>query len=221
MAAMIPSRVTRSTNRLTWRAAFGATSVLALSFGALAVAVPEASAAAQKGTIPQYGVTFTLPSGWYEVSLSASNIGTMLGAARKVNASLHKTLTKDAVADAKKGEVFFGIGTKRDAGGSFPNVNVIVETGTATLSQLVTAASDGLKSIGAKSLSSKARQYGFGPAAVATYSVADSQVTTGKIYGTQIYAAHGSNVFITTFTSAQKSVESKAAAAMMSSWSFG
>jgi hypothetical protein len=210
--------------RPRWRIhTLGTLVVAALWLATLSAATPSAGASAsrQRVTEAQYNFSFLLPSGWNQVSLQSANLGALLGA-RKVNPTLQRSLASEAQRDAAKGVLVFALSSTRDRGGSFPNLNIvaIAQTGASTTNQLEAEIQLGLQQGGAKSVATKVVHYSFGTALLGSYYETDRSSSTGKVYGSQVYVAHGSNIFIVTFTSADKSIVTKAEATAIETWHF-
>jgi hypothetical protein len=191
---------------------------------ALLSTVPAAAATAasrQRVSNSQYRFTFSLPPGWNQVSLKKANLGTMLGPHRQLTPSFSQSLHSEAASDASKGVLIFASSSSRDAGGSFPSVSVTAAHGVvASTGQLESGIKEGLAQGGAKSVTAKAVHYPFGTAVVSTYEEPDISAATGKLFGIQVYIEHASTVFIVTITAADKSLRTKSAGALLSTWRF-
>jgi hypothetical protein len=187
----------------------------------LATTVPAAAAGGPRVTNSQYGFTFVLPAGWHQVSLDPSSMGDLLGPHAKVSSSLHQALASEAAAQKTKGVIAFALASRLDQGGSFPNLNVSLQKGiTPTTRQLEAGLKVGLAQAGATSISAKVVRYRYGAAVVGTYAQSDAQSSTGRIYGVQIYIAHGSRLLIMTLTSANQGAVDQAGTTVSSTLHF-
>jgi hypothetical protein len=161
----------------------------------------------------KYGISFTLPNEWNQVSLDGNDVGALLGKASQLDPSLKSTIAAEATSSAEKGLKFFAVSP-----GAVANVNIGVFNGAAPLAQLDVQAKLAIASFGGKDLHAKEIRFPFGSAVAGTYIF---QLTSGtSVYGTQVYASHGGRTYVTTFSSEERSLETAAASSMMSSWRF-
>jgi hypothetical protein len=203
----------RRTRRGRTRALVVAGSCVTASLLAVSTA-PAGAAAGSRTDDVKDGMSFILPTGWAQVSLDSSDIGALIGTASKASADLKSALSAQAKSFAEKGIKFFAVSP-----GATANVNVGIYDATAPLSELDVQTKLGLTSIGATNLHTKEAHFRFGWSIEATYMVVITSAST-PVYGTQFYASHGGRTFITTFSSQVKSLESRAASAMMPTWRF-
>jgi hypothetical protein len=179
-----------------------------------ALTTTAAASMRPRTNVTKYGISFVLPKGWTQVSLSPGDIGGMLGKASSESASMKSFLTSQALAAAKQGLKFFAI-----APGGNANVNTGIYAGTSSLDGLDVSAKLGVTSIGAKNVHTKRVHFGFGHAIEATYLL-PLNGSSAPVHGTQFYVSHNGHTYITTFSSAVESVEASAASAMMPTWRF-
>jgi hypothetical protein len=59
------------------------------------------AASSARTNVPKYGISFVLPKGWNQVSLTPGDIGGLLGNASKVSSSIKSALTAQATKEAK------------------------------------------------------------------------------------------------------------------------
>jgi len=185
--------------------------VAALASGVTADAL---AASAPRTTVPKYGISFVLPKGWNQVSLTPGDIGGLLGNASKVSSSINSALTAQATTEAKADVKFFAVDP-----GLTANVNVIIVGGGASLEELDAGAKLGDASFGAKQIKTKTVRFRFGAAIESTYTVPLNN-STKSLHGAQFYAAHGGHTYVTTFTAPTSAQNAKAASVMMPTWKF-
>jgi hypothetical protein len=209
--------MTRGTERRARR--FGILGSVAL-FGACvgvplgALTTTAAASMRSRTNVAKYGISFVLPNGWTQVSLSPGDIGGMLGKASSESAGMKSFLTSQALAAAKQGLKFFAISPGGNA-----NVNTGIYSGASSLDELDVSAKLGVTSIGGKNVTTRRVHFGFGNAIEATYLL-PLKSPSAPVHGTQFYVAHDGHTYITTFSSAVEAVEANAASAMMPTWRF-
>ena len=165
------------------------------------------------------GFSVVLPQGWDQVSLSGSDIGAIIGDAHKAAPGFNQSAISDAQAAAKQGLKFFAVSSAGEYGGSFfPNMNVGVYPGSLSTALLDAQVKIQLAQTGVKNIKTKTAHFAFGSAIVGTYNIAATGGAT--LYGTQFYAPHAGDIYIVTFTDANQSKGTKAAAAAMASWRY-
>lgn len=183
----------------------------ALASGMTTAALAAGSA---RTDVPKYGISFVLPKGWNQVSLSPGDIGGLLGNASKVSSSIKSALTAQATKEAKADVKFFAVNS-----GLTANVNVVIIAGGATLDELDAGAKLGVASFGAKQVKTRTVHFRFGAAIEATYVVPLNN-SAPSLHGAQFYAAHGGHTYITTFTAPTSAQNAAAASTVMPSWEF-
>jgi hypothetical protein len=191
-------------------ALFGACIAVLLS----ALTTTAAASMRPRTNVTKYGISFVLPKGWTQVSLSPGDIGGMLGKASNESASMKSFLTSQALAAAKQGLKFFAISPGGNA-----NVNTGIYSGTSSLDALDVSAKLGVTSIGGKNVDTRRVHFGFGNAIEATY-ILPLKSPSAPVHGTQFYVAHNGRTYITTFSSGVETVEANAASIMMPTWRF-
>jgi hypothetical protein len=181
--------------------------------------LPASAAAANRVTNAKYGYTIVLPKSWNEVSLNSQDLGAILGDASKISPTFKQDMTAQVQSAAAKGLKTFATSSIPEDGAFFPNVNVGVFPGSASLGEMDAQVKIQLTAAGAKHVKTKMVHFKFGRAVEGTYSLAVA--SSGKnVYGTQVYVSHGGNIYITTFSAIDQAVESKAAATVMPTWRF-
>jgi hypothetical protein len=175
---------------------------------------PALAAGSARTTVPKYGISFVLPKGWNQVSLSPGDIGGLLGNASKVSSSIKSALTAQATQEAKADVKFFAVNP-----GLTANVNVVIIAGAASLGELDAGAKLGVASFGAKQVKTKTVHFRFGTAVEATYVVPLNN-SAASLHGAQFYTAHGGHTYITTFTAPTNAENATAASTMMPTWKF-
>ena len=206
-------RLTRATGGLA-----AAALAAAVTTASLATAVPAGASSQHRITVAKSGFSLVLPSGWNQVSLSSSDLGTVLGSA-KAYGNLKAELTTQATNAAAKGLKFFAVSAPGAPGDFVPNINVGYFSDSGSLSAL-----DGqIKSIwakaGAKELVTKNVHLVPGKAVEGTYElVAASSGTT--VWETQVYVPHNQLVYIATFSAGSKLAVELTAAAVMKTFHF-
>jgi len=183
-----------------------------------AIASGMTTAALAAGTarinVPKSGISFVLPKGWNQVSLSPGDIGGLLGNASKVSSSIKSALTAQATKEAKADVKFFAVNPGLSA-----NVNVVIISGGASLDQLDAGAKLGVASFGAKQVRTRTVHFRSGAAVEVTYVVPLNNAAT-SLHGEQFYASHGGHTYITTFTAPTSAQNATAASTMMPTWKF-
>jgi hypothetical protein len=196
-----------------------------LSAGLLAgvsvlAALPAAGASGHRINESKYGFSLVLPAGWNQVSLTGSDLGSIIGSGKSY-ANLKSVLTSEATSAASKGLKFFAVSPQGD--GSFvPNINVGIFKGSGSLSSLNAQVKATWTQAGAKHLSTKVVHLSFGSAVQGTYELvsATSPSSTPPVWETQVYSPHKGQVFITTFSASTKPAVQLTAAVVMSNWRF-
>jgi hypothetical protein len=180
-----------------------------------AVLTPGSAGASTGSRIsdPQYGMSFTLPNEWNQVSLDGSDVGALLGTASKEDPSLNAALTAEATSFAEKGLKFFAVSP-----GDAANVNVGIFKGAAVpVGQLDAEVKLTIASFGGKNIHAKEIHHSYGWTVAGTYTL---PLANGTVYGTQVYASHDGRTYVVTFSGRAKSLEAGAASSMMRSWRF-
>ena len=179
-------------------------------------------AASATGTVvkePQYGFSFTLPTGWQEVPLNGSDVTALLNIATHNDPSLTKALGSEVSSAPAKGMKVFAIGPA--TGSSAPNVNVIVASsaGTPTGRNFAPAAIAEAKieftQIGARHIESSIANNRLGRTAQVTYELNLDGVHE---FGDQFYALHNSHVEIITVTTGSFANSQADARTVVNSW---
>ena len=212
-----PSRASMSLVPLMTLLCVTTVMITALPASAASAATASAKATGNRVTSTKYGFTFLLPKGWNEVALTGKDVGALMGAASKASSSLKKALTSQVQSAASKGLKVFAISSTAENGSFFPNVNVGIYNGTTSVANMDVQAKIQLTTAGAKDIKTKNVHFKFGNALEANYAIP----TTGStVFETQVYAFHGGQTFITTFSAVKQSVEVNAASTVMPSWQF-
>lgn len=193
-----------------------ALAVVALTLGTTR---PASGATGSRVTDSTDRFSVVLPQGWDQVSLSGSDIGAIVGNAHKAAPGFSQSAISDAQSAAKQGLKFFAVSSAGEYGGSFfANMNVGVYPGSLSTSLLDAQVKIQLAQTGVKNIKTKTAKFAFGSAIEGTYNIAATGGAT--LYGTQFYAPHAGNIYIVTFTDANRSQGAKSAAAAMGSWRF-
>jgi hypothetical protein len=195
------------------------TALTALTALTLGTTRPASGATSSRATDSTDGFSVVLPQGWNQVSLSSNDIGAIVGNAHKAAPGFNQSAISDAQTAAKQGLKFFAVSSASEYSGTFfPNMNVGVYPGSLSNALLDAQVKIQLAQTGVKNIKTKTVKFAGGSAIQGTYNIAATGGAT--LYGTQFYAPHAGNIYIVTFTDANRSQGAKSAAAAMASWRF-
>jgi hypothetical protein len=186
------------------------------------VAAGPADAAAAKGhrvNQPKYGFSLVLPPGWNQITLTGSDVGSIVGSARDY-ANVKSILTSQAENAAVKGLKFYAVAVSQQNGDFLPVINVGIFKGSGSLAVLNPEVKGFLSEEGAKSVKIKNVNLKFGKAVEGIYKLVSNSGTSPAVWETQVYASHNGQIYVATFSALTKPAVELTAAVVMDSWRF-
>ncbi len=192
---------------------------LATSISVLTTGTSGASTHVVKNA--KYGLSFTLPRHWEQISLSGNDISGLLDFVAKADPSMRSALTTDVRQAVKEGITIFAFGPIVDRFAS--NINVIVEpqpSGPSTsgyFDELGVGVKLSLAGAGMKDISTSKVHWSQGTVLQATYTLHLASPSIA-VKGVQDYVWHKGKIFVVTFSSAQLSTDTAAARVVGRSW---
>jgi hypothetical protein len=209
-----------------WRRTVLRSSVVLAAAG-VCVAGWNGWAAAAQGTkinSAANGFAFVLPAGWKSIPVNGSNVSGLLKLAAKNDPKLAQTLNSQVEQATERGTKVYAIGPV--SGQNAPNINVIVTsgagapTGDAFASAVVGQAKQELSSVGATHVTASVVHSQLGATAQSTYTLPSSISKGSPLAGYQIYALHGSRVYVVTITTTSAALDRSVANKVKGSWTW-
>jgi hypothetical protein len=216
------ARTAMTRRRRDTRLACLVTGWLAASSAVAGVAAGGAGAATAPGhrvTVTKGGFSLVLPAGWNQVSLSGSNVGTLIGVPN-VAPSIQSALTTQAKYDAAKNLKFFAVPLSQLNGTFLPVINVGSFVGSGSRAVLDPEIRGFISEASASNVKIKNVHLRLGKAVEGTYELFANSTTTLPVWETQVYAPHAGRVYVATFSALTEPAVELTAAVVMDSWRF-